>query len=86
MHSGHLIDKMQSVADEKLKQLHKPTNADKIRAMSDEELAEFILQIASCDKENVLCVPTEYKHSGKCNGHCREGRINWLKQEAKEDT
>ena len=60
----------------------KQTNADRIRAMSDEELAKMILQIASCDKENVMCVPTEYKHSGKCDGHCLKGRLDWLKQEA----
>ena len=60
----------------------KQTNADKIRAMSDEELAKMILQIASCDKENVMCSPKEYKQTGMCNGHCIEGRLDWLKQEA----
>ena len=60
----------------------KQTNADRIRAMSDEELAELILRCASCDKEKVMCVPLEYKNSGNCNGRCVDGRLNWLKQEA----
>lgn len=57
-----------------------PTNADRIRGMSDEELAEWILQLVDCDKENVMCNPTEYKLSGKCNGRCLQGRLDWLKQ------
>ena len=57
------------------------TNAEKIRAMSDEELATWILENIDCDKENIMCCPELYKNSGKCNGRCIAGRLNWLKQE-----
>lgn len=56
----------------------KPTNADRIRAMSDEELAEF------------LCDRTENCNLGYCPGadlcNCVDGKANgylkWLKQPA----
>lgn len=61
------------------------TNADKIRGMSDEELAKWILQLVDCDKENVMCNPTEYKLSGKCNGRCLQGRLDWLQSPAETE-
>ena len=60
------------------------TNAEKIRAMSDEELATWILENIDCDKENIMCRTGLYKNSGKCNGWCVSGRLNWLKQEVQE--
>ena len=57
------------------------TNVEKIRAMSDEELATWILENIDCDKENIMCSPELYRSSGKCNGRCIAGRLNWLKQE-----
>ena len=63
-----------------------PTNADRIRSMSDEELAEFLLEWISCDKEGFMCHPKEYKEGGKCNGRCVAGRIDWLRQPAEEET
>ena len=48
------------------------TNADRIRAMSDEELASFI---ASLD------CPDRWR---ECNGHCDECVLGWLKQPAEE--
>lgn len=63
-----------------------PSNADRIRSMSDEELALFLLSSVDCDKDCRLCCPTEYKTSGKCNGKCIAGRIDWLRQPAKEET
>jgi hypothetical protein len=53
--------------------------------MSDEELAVWILQIVNCDKENIMCIPTLYKNSDKCDGRCRDGRLSWLKQPVKEE-
>ena len=61
------------------------TNADRIRVLSDEELATWILENIDCDKENIMCRPELYRSSGKCNGRCIAGRLNWLKQEAKEE-
>ena len=57
-----------------------PTNADRIRAMSDEELAKLLLdgcQGSKCDKQP----QNEY---GSVN--CFECRMKWLQQPAKEDT
>lgn len=57
------------------------TNADRIRAMSDEELSEWILRNIACGKEGVMCI----KSANSCNGRCRKNRLNWLRQPAKED-
>lgn len=63
----------------------KRTNADRIRSMTDEELAEF-LPIAS----NFICQPTEecirnsiINHYGECEktGECA---MKWLKAESEE--
>ena len=60
--------------------VNKPTNSDRIRSMSDEELAQFLLTYITCDKDEILCNPAEYKYSGKCNGRCIENRLDWLRQ------
>lgn len=53
------------------------TNADRIRAMSDEELAKVV-------SGTILCAP-----EGRCHGNpktsCYECWLNWLKQPAKEE-
>ena len=65
------------------KNVEKMTNADRIRAMSDEELATFISEIAD-----------ECERNTECNQHCygcdieycvRESCLNWLQQPAEED-
>ena len=59
------------------------TNADRIRAMSDEELAEFLCHFRSDDAAEHAC-------SGcKAEPYCRSGHngmIDWLQQLAEEDT
>ena len=59
------------------------TNADRIRAMSDEELATFISEITD-----------ECERNTECNQHCygcdieycvRESCLKWLQQPAEED-
>lgn len=52
------------------------TNADRIRNMSDEELADLLAQFTQCDK----CSFGEEKQC-TTNG-CKEGHRLWLKQEA----
>ena len=61
------------------------TNADRIRSMTDEELAEF-LPIAS----NFICQPTEEcirntvtNHCGECE-RTEECAMKWLKSESEE--
>lgn len=53
------------------------SNADKIRAMSDEELAENVI---------VVKAPTDYCH-GPCNKdmNCYKCRLEWLKKEVDDE-
>lgn len=52
-----------------------PTNGDKIRQMSDEELAELI------DNSCKACA----KDVTECDTECVNGILAWLKQEAKDE-
>lgn len=53
-----------------------PTNADRIRSMSDEELAEMFSNTWDCTS----CLVDD------CTGQwCKEKLLEWLKQPAKED-
>ncbi len=56
---------------------HINTNADRIRAMSDEELAKFIANPCECSVN-----PTEdgYRECG--NELCKKHLLEWLKQPA----
>ena len=56
----------------------KPSNADKIRQMSDEELAERL------SKQNFWNCPP---HDGPCPGEpgCRVCWLDWLKQEVRDE-
>ena len=65
------------------KDVGKMTNADRIRAMSDKELATFISEIAD-----------ECERNTECNQHCygcdieycvRESCLKWLQQPAEDD-
>lgn len=56
---------------------HKPTNADSIRSMSDEEMAKWFLSAGICVRDFEDC---------QCDGvSCRQCRLNWLQQPAEED-
>lgn len=57
------------------------TNADRIRAMSDKELAELMRSMMDCDSCGNM-------FSFKCDGsyeHCSSVCLNWLQQPAEED-
>lgn len=54
----------------------KHTNADKLRAMSDEELANLVTD----DMCELLCGAPLV-----CEGQCKQKMLDWLKQEAKDD-
>lgn len=57
----------------------KPTNADRIRAMTDEELAEFMCHNVSNGTVNcAFCAAAEFCRMG------HNGWLDWLKQEAAE--
>lgn len=58
------------------------TNADRIRCMSDEELAEFLCDFRGCDTDENTCIG--------CKGeqYCRAGHagtMEWLQQPAEEE-
>ena len=55
-----------------------PTNADRIRSMSDEELAEWLVGNTVCER---VCGEDEYCHGDECV----ERVTRWLKQPAKEE-
>lgn len=64
----------------------KLTNGDRIRQMTDEELAECLDHVAGCG----VCVLNEgkYRYSGDHCGHehdCMRYIEKWLKQEVSED-
>lgn len=68
------------------KYIEKPqTNADRIRAMSDEELADNWM------KDVVVCHRCAYVEECECDEYvtvekCKEGLLEWLKQPAEEVT
>lgn len=57
------------------------TYADRIRAMTDEELAEYLADIS--DRGFGRCAPGCYE----CTKHvdCKEPWLDWLKQEVSDD-
>ena len=66
----------------------KKTNADRIRSMSDEELAEFLTHINPTN-----CKDCTFSHGWRCQPDrddysdfekCKEGRRRWLQQPAEE--
>ena len=61
-------------------QTTKPTNADRIRSMTDEELADFLWSIGSNP------VTGNYYLNGKLLFFCGNGNgwLDWLRQEARE--
>lgn len=61
------------------------TNADRIRAMSDEELAECIFEIGFdchlCSEHERLSDNPFLRHE-KCDEKCTEHCLEWLQQQA----
>lgn len=71
---------MQSAARRCIDCAHR-TNADLIRSMSDEELAEALCNFRSCDADEYIC------EGCKAAKYCRAGHagtIDWLQQPAEE--
>lgn len=63
-------------------ELPKQTNADRIRNMTDEELAEFLLNFWS---KTVCDYCTKFIEDRPCNHECEKGFFEWLQAEVKED-
>lgn len=81
-HSAHCPDTDEEVGNCKAYEpIKKPvTNFDKIRAMSDEELATWVETIAGCD----LCPMLDEQCSGGevySRASCKHHWLDWLRQE-----
>ena len=66
---------------------NKKTNADRIRAMSDDELAKHLVDIGwDCHfcTEHWLLDNESLMRGEKCNEKCSEHCLEWLKQSEKE--
>ena len=55
------------------------TNADRIRNMTDEELRDFIDRVGE-----VTCELACAYDVNKCGGMCKDGILQWLKEEVSE--
>ena len=75
----HYVDKGASGIQPSNWKPKEQTNADRIRAMSDEELCDFLGQYKFCDICEEGCEACTY------NGDCDKRLMDWLKQPA-EDT
>lgn len=80
-YSGQLTGRLTSCPDFKQKP---KTNADRIRAMTDEELMQLLFTKISCGNICSFCVPT-MRTERKCDGHCKNGVLEWLQQPAEGD-
>ena len=56
----------------------KPTNADRIRSMTDEELAEWLVDANMCER---VCIEEDYCGCDVCVNRVTD----WLKQPVKEE-
>ena len=57
------------------------TNADRIRAMSDEELAKYLLDVEQ-GNFTIDCCDDRFCDTQNCCHDCTEAAIKWLKQPA----
>lgn len=62
-----------------------PSNADKIRAMSDKELAEFLEDWDFCYGYCPQGI-TNSPYNPDCSHNCEEQLLSWLRQPAEEET
>ena len=72
------VKALENVTD---KNVEKMTNADRIRTMSDKELAELMRSMMDCDSCGNM-------FSFKCDGsyeHCLSVCLKWLQQPAEEE-
>ena len=83
-----VMDRDSGVIGAYLRDCKKPkTNADRIRSMTDEELAEFIFSQAraKCSSHDCVGADTCYYHadwnSGECDG-CNKAILKWLQSDS----
>jgi hypothetical protein len=63
------------------------TNADRIRAMTDEELATFLETFGCCHycSEHHRLGGARFYSDEKCDEHCQDHLLDWLKQPAEKE-
>ena len=86
-HSKYIGDTLLCSKWEKVSVPKPRTNADRIRSMSDEELAKLLTAVAQKSARK-LCesLKTVEVDLSNCNFHILyEAHLDWLKQEAKDD-
>ncbi len=66
------------------KERKKPSNADNIRKMSDNELAEYLSERSTAPSCTGRC-HKDYEVYGELRTFCYDCWLNWLKQEAESD-
>lgn len=71
------------VAFEAQKKENVRTNADRIRAMSDEELAKYLLDVEQ-GNFTIDCCNDRFCDTQNCCHDCTEAAIKWLKQPVEE--
>ena len=79
-YSGQLTGRLTSCPDFKQKP---KTNADRIRAMSDEELAKYLLDVEQ-GNFTIDCCNDRFCDTQNCCHDCTEAAIKWLKQPVEE--
>lgn len=65
------------------KERKKQTNADKIRQMTDEELAKIVVRARYFDKFCEIVLAGE--NPGFCDDDCNECALDWLKREVESN-
>lgn len=58
------------------------TNGDRLRQMTDEELAE-VVEFQECSNDKVRCPKLDQGNS--CIHSCQEAFLEWLKQEVEQN-
>ena len=78
----HKLDSPDPDLDRECKDYMQATRSDRIRAMSDKELATMLFDYKECNKN---CIMNSGKH---CYEICEEESciLKWLQQPAEEDT
>lgn len=62
---------------------HRMTNADKIRAMTDEKMAEFLSHMKYAPNCSGKC-HNDWENYGETRTYCDDCWLDWLKKEAKK--
>lgn len=87
----HKLDSPDPDLDRECKDYKQATNADRIRAMSDEELAAVLCTADFCnycdyEREDGTCFYIETSPDGRLFDGCVSAALKYLKQPAEEDT